>query len=330
MVFGKAKGTLKNLNKLVTICLATYNGAKYLDEQLDSIMHQTYSPIELLVQDDCSTDNTVKILHSYKDKLNISIFQNKKNVGFIKNFETIIQRANGDFISICDQDDIWEKDKIELLVENIDKATLIYSDSLLINHDSNSLNLKLSQSFKKKFISTTEPTAFLTENCVSGHATLFKKELLKYIFPFPPNIFFDTWIAANAASLHGVKFYNKCLVKYRQHDTNTLSKHIKKTEYKKNTAINKLENIRLEILVIESLMNLPLIRQKDLFLLNALKYELNKFENTWFNINLFKILYFNKKNLFQITNKNHLRLSLKKSIGYRLYKILNDCNRLVK
>jgi glycosyltransferase involved in cell wall biosynthesis len=314
------------LNSLVSICLATYNGERYLKEQLDSIVKQSYKNIEVIAQDDCSSDKTLEILKSYEDKLKITIYQNEQNLGYIKNFESVLKKANGEFISICDQDDIWQENKIELLMSNIKDNTLIYSDSLLVDENANSLGKKFSQSLKNNFISTKNPLAFLNDNCVSAHAMLFKKELLEYIFPFPANIFFDAWIAANAASLDGIKFYDECLVYYRQHSTNTLSKHNKdskdKPKAKLSKADKKLQKVQAKIGAIKSMLKLPLLKEDDKTTLQALKNEYLKFQDSYINFTIFNILYTNKEKLYEITKKNPLRLSLKEIIGYKAYKAL--------
>ena len=99
-------------NKLVSIAMATYNGEKYLKEQLDSIYAQTYKDIEVIVCDDCSSDKTVEILDEYKEKYGLKYYINEKNLGFKKNFEKAISLCSGDFIALADQDDIWIENKI--------------------------------------------------------------------------------------------------------------------------------------------------------------------------------------------------------------------------
>ena len=94
--------------------MCTYNGAKYLREQLDSILNQTYPIYELIIQDDCSTDDTIRILNEYARRYHIvKVYVNESQKGVTMNFISAIQRAEGDFIAISDQDDIWELQKIE-------------------------------------------------------------------------------------------------------------------------------------------------------------------------------------------------------------------------
>jgi glycosyltransferase involved in cell wall biosynthesis len=313
------------MEQLISICIATYNGAEYIREQLDSIVNQTYQNFEVIIQDDCSSDNTLEIVKEYEDKINITIYKNEENLGYIKNFESVTKKANGDLIALCDQDDVWEKDKLELLVHNISDTTLIYSDSLLVDQNAQSLHLRFSHSLKNNFVSTKNPLTFINDNCVSAHAMLFKKELLEIIFPFPQNVFFDAWIAANAASLNGVVYLDKCLVNYRQHSTNTLSKHNKSSKKERpisTKAQKKLSNIQAKIEVIDTFLGMKNLDQDDINLLKELKNEYQKFENSWYNRKLNKLLIDNKHKLYEITTKNTKRLALKDAIGYKLYKAL--------
>jgi len=237
----------KYMRKKVSICLATFNGQKYLKQQLDSIQNQTYKNLHVVIQDDCSSDETMAILESYKDSLEMEVYQNHKNLGYIKNFESLIQKAKGDYITICDQDDIWEIDKIEILVKNIKDKTLIYSNSMLIDENSNSLHKTLSKKLKNRFIDSNTALNFLYDNCVSAHAVLFKKELLPYIKEFPKTIYFDSYIAATASSLNGIKYIDKNLVLYRQHSDNTLGNKTKAKTNVKKRILSKVEKKDKEV-----------------------------------------------------------------------------------
>ena len=105
---------------MISIALTTYNGEKFLKEQLDSILNQTYSDYELVVCDDCSTDSTRQILKEYekKDK-RINVFLNNNNLGFKNNFEKAISLCTGEYIALSDQDDIWDEKKLEILLKKV-------------------------------------------------------------------------------------------------------------------------------------------------------------------------------------------------------------------
>lgn len=103
----------KNDNPTVSVVMATYNGEKYIREQIDSILNQSYPIYELIIQDDCSTDSTPDICQKYeKDYSNVHFYRNEHNLGFNDNFRTAAMRATGDFIALSDQDDVWFPEKI--------------------------------------------------------------------------------------------------------------------------------------------------------------------------------------------------------------------------
>ena len=312
------------MSKLVSVCIATYNGEKYIKEQLDSILNQTYHNIEIIIQDDASTDNTIDIIKNYKNQ-KIQLFQNPNNLGYIKNFETLIQRANGDYIALCDQDDIWVESKIEKLLQNIHSFSLIYSNSLLIDKEAKSLNRTLSQHLKNNFITSHHPLNFLYDNSVSAHSILFKKELKPYLVNFPTQLYFDQYIAMVGASQKGIHYINKPLVHYRQHETNTLKKIATKKSLlqKIKTKLDKKNNINLqEQLKFKELLEKEIFNQQTKDILSTLLTNSKNFNHKFFNLELFLFYMKHKHILFSITQKNPTLLSFKKSIGYKLYKVL--------
>lgn len=115
---------------MISIAMATYNGEKYLREQLDSILAQTVQDFELVVCDDCSTDSTVRILEEYVEKdARIKIFCNEQNLGFVKNFEKAISLCQGECIALSDQDDVWLPEHLQVLLENIGEKDLCGTDA---------------------------------------------------------------------------------------------------------------------------------------------------------------------------------------------------------
>jgi glycosyltransferase involved in cell wall biosynthesis len=307
----------KNKTPLVSICIATYNGEKYLEDQLTSIFNQSYTKLEIIVQDDCSSDETLKILHKYQEK--ITIYKNKENLGYRKNFESLIKKADGEYIALCDQDDLWEENKIEILLQNIGDNTLIYSNSLLIDHNAKSLDRRFSDVLKFNFISSKTPLNFFYNNSVSAHALMFKKELLASLFPFPIHIFFDAWIAIIAASLNGVTYIDMDLVHYRQHTTNTLSdfaKSKKNTEDKRTSLHQKMHSLATHIHKIKTFLKINTLKEEDKKMLLHLLRGYNRLKSSYFSIELFLFLYQNKNIFFAITRKNKFRLALKRAIGY--------------
>ncbi|CAN5839727.1 N/A [soil metagenome] len=223
-------------NNLVSIIIATYNGEKFLEAQLESIIHQTYTNIEIIVLDDGSTDNTRNILDQYAGKYrNIQLHFNTSNLGYIKNFEKGCQLASGNYISFCDQDDVWELDKTEILMQTIGDYPMVYCDDLFVNEKLESLGKKHSD--LKNLSSFDNCLYFATDNCVGGHNLIMRKEIFTTAFPFPGVMPHDLWCAFIACFYGGIQYVYKPLVKWRQHGSNittsTKSKQDKIAETRK-------------------------------------------------------------------------------------------------
>ncbi|RZL67923.1 MAG: glycosyltransferase, partial [Pedobacter sp.] len=123
---------------LISIALCTYNGEKYIEKQLDSLVSQSYTPIEIVISDDSSTDGTWNILEKYAAVYPfIKLFKSRINLGFTKNFEQAISFCNGDFIALSDQDDIWDTDKLSILYNELGDSDLFYHDSNFIDENDN-------------------------------------------------------------------------------------------------------------------------------------------------------------------------------------------------
>jgi len=224
---------------LVSIALCTYNGAEYVAEQLDSLVNQTYQNIEIIVVDDCSTDSTFTILDDYASRYpQFKIYKNEKNLGFTRNFERAVKLCNSELIALCDQDDIWDPQKIELQVIAIKDNIFIYHDSEFIYKDGVAVNRKMSDLFN--FYRGGRPEAFLFFNCVSGHTILMKKTLIEAALPLKGE-FHDWWLGYVATNIGKIDFIPQCLVKYRQHDnseTNILKIEREKDNYKMSSLQN--------------------------------------------------------------------------------------------
>lgn len=112
----------------VTILMATYNGHKYIQEQIDSILKQTHQNFELIIQDDCSTDSTLDIVNRYAKKDDrIKVYCNEKNLGYTNNFMALLEKAQGEYIFLSDQDDVWLEDKIAYNISIIDGYDIVIS-----------------------------------------------------------------------------------------------------------------------------------------------------------------------------------------------------------
>ena len=209
--------TDQHTKPLVSIALATYNGGEFLAAQLDSLLEQTYKNIEIVISDDGSTDGTLHIIESYLERFPfISLHHNKGAHGIKKNFENAIRSCRGEYIALCDQDDIWLPQKIGNLVNAISSYALIYHNSLFIDPAGNSMGKTIAD--KRPGYTGSDPKAFLLLNGVSGHACMFRNKLVSSALPFPEARYHDWWLAFIAAQNGGVKYLDEVLVHYRQHE----------------------------------------------------------------------------------------------------------------
>ena len=205
---------------LVSIVMATYNGERFLEAQMDSVLKQSYPSIEIIVVDDGSTDGTAAILHSYAKKhSHIKLyFCEGTNLGYIKNFEKGCRLATGDFISFCDQDDAWHPEKTSILMKAIGDHPMVYCDDDLVDQQLNSLNKKHSD--LKNLQAFDNCLYFATDNCVGGHALIMRRAVFLQAAPFPVEMPYDLWCAF-VATFHGtIQYVDQALVKWRQHANN--------------------------------------------------------------------------------------------------------------
>lgn len=198
--------------------MATYNGEKYVEEQIKSILIQLNDNDEIIISDDNSTDSTIAIIKSLHDQ-RIKIFVNSLESGYAKNFENAISKASNDIIFLSDQDDVWMDTKIEKMVVGLEASDLVISDALI--SDGN-LNPTLGSHFKifnvkKGFLNNWLKTRYI------GACMAFKKEMLTKLLPFPANqklCAHDYWIAIVGEFYFKVGLVNEPLIRYRRHDSN--------------------------------------------------------------------------------------------------------------
>ena len=230
----------------VDILLATYNGARYLKEQLDSILNQTYSDFRLIISDDKSTDKTRSIIEEYAKKdSRIECYFQENNLGVIKNFEFLMKKVESDYFMFSDQDDIWKENKIEKSMEVMenDKADLVYSDLEVVDKN---LNTTFKSYWKLKGLDNKVKkynnfSALYLNNFITGCTMLCKKKFIDMILPLPNRskyVLHDYWVAL-IVSQHGTLSYIKePLIKYRQHKDNKIGSR------KKSDEINNFDELR--------------------------------------------------------------------------------------
>jgi glycosyltransferase involved in cell wall biosynthesis len=206
-------------NNKISVCMATYNGEKYIKQQLFSIINQLPNSYdEILISDNSSSDDTILRIQEIDDN-RIKIYNsNARNVIF--NFENSISKATGDYIFLADQDDIWSKDKIKIILPELEENLLVFSNFILFNDDK---NIDKENTLFDKGINQSGFIKNLIKNRFTGATMAFKKELLDYAMPFPKSIpMHDIWLGLLAEYYGKVKYIDIPLLYYRKH-TNNLS-----------------------------------------------------------------------------------------------------------
>ncbi len=210
--------------------MTTYNGERYLREQLDSIYTQTLAPNEVIVVDDCSTDNTQKILREYKKLYGLKYFVNEKNLGVNRNFEKAISLCTGDLIALSDQDDVWMPYKLERCyhkIMSVDNKIPALVSSARIDVDSKLQPISEARTVKDSDLYLTTLFGHNSQGC----SMMLNHALAEKIIPLPPDneIMFDLYIGLTAA-MTGYKYYiGEPLLYYRHHSCNVYGKYSEKT-----------------------------------------------------------------------------------------------------
>jgi glycosyltransferase involved in cell wall biosynthesis len=217
---------------LISVALCTYNGEKYIKEQLESIIGQSYKNLEIIIVDDASTDETFDIISTYaKSDSRIKCYRNEANLGFNRNFEKAVTLTSGDYIAISDQDDVWLPNKLQLLLDHIGSNWLIFSNS---SYRGNSKQGLLLNDFKLP----ADYKGILLRNYVTGHTALLRREFLNYALPFPQKGYYDWWMGFVALYHNKITFYDEVLTYYRIHSESVIKKQL---EFGK--AVVEYENI---------------------------------------------------------------------------------------
>lgn len=221
----------------ISIALCTRNGESYLEEQLQSLEKQSLRPDELVISDDASSDSTLyKIKHfSAKSNLNIRLIQNKEKLGVIKNFSQAIASCQGNYLALCDQDDIWLPCKLEYSYELIkkeedkigkDTPLLLHSDLEVIDQAGYLIAPSFMKMRKITHLESKALQRLLVQNFVTGSTVMFNSPLLQLALPIPSTaIMHDWWLALVASASGKIIYTNKATVQYRQHSKNYFGPH---------------------------------------------------------------------------------------------------------
>lgn len=211
--------------KKISVCMATYNGGKYIKQQIDSILIQLSENDELIISDDNSTDNTIDVVKGISDS-RIKLFFNKEK-GYTSNFENALNKVTGDIIFLSDQDDIWVSNKVEICLEELKSYDFIVSDCKLINNKNEIISDSYFElrNIKKTGLGNLLKFSFL------GCCLAFRSDILKKALPFPSDrklCTHDNWLFLVGAFFFRYKVLNDKLIHYRRHNEN-ISTLISKT-----------------------------------------------------------------------------------------------------
>ena len=219
-----------NQEEKIEILMATYNGEKYIKEQIDSIINQTYKNWKLLIRDDDSKDKTLEILKEYKKKdTRIKIIKdNKGNLGFVKNFEELVKNSKEEYIMFSDQDDYWLENKLEVYINELNKLSKDILEKPLLFHSNSficdeSLNIKKEKFVNSHVASDTKKNMFFFSYIVQGSTIMINKKMKDLCMPFLEKVtLHDRYFHLISEFFGNRIFINKSLMKYRQHSSNEI------------------------------------------------------------------------------------------------------------
>ncbi len=215
---------------ILSVALCTYNGEKYLDQQLNSILNQSIAIDEVIICDDSSSDNTIEIVKGFQNKFPsiIKLYINTVSLGPVKNFEKALGLCTGEIIFLSDHDDIWKKNKVEHIIEMFEKSPFIeavFSDGEFIDQNNALTGKTLWNTFKfdselqKYWSSGNALTEIIYRNKITGATLAIKKSLFNRAVPFLllPSVWHDAWLGIHAAANKTLGWINEPLIQYRIH-----------------------------------------------------------------------------------------------------------------
>lgn len=207
------------MNEKISVAMATYNGAKYLQEQLDSLVKQTRQPDELIICDDGSTDETIAIAQKFLEHtpFNVKVFSNDRNLGYSQNFSRALELCSGDIVFLSDQDDVWHPTKIASMLARFDEEP----DAQLLIHDLMYCSANLTPIGQTK-IERMSDSFDLQKDYVVGMATAVRSPFLKLCLPVPDieDVAHDTWLHQCAVAISKKRIMTEVFAQYRRHDSN--------------------------------------------------------------------------------------------------------------
>lgn len=212
---------------MISVCLASYNGAAYIRQQLESIIPQLSEGDEIIISDDGSTDGTLDVVAAMESPL-IKVVVNQGDHGYTPNFENALRHASGDYIFLSDQDDVWRADKVDVCLRHLRDVDMVIADASLIDGEGK----EIGGSYHAIRGSRPGLLANLVRFSYLGCFMAFRRRVLDRALPFPANHRYcthDNWLGIVAMTFYTVRVIDDKLIGYRRHGANTSAGGLKKT-----------------------------------------------------------------------------------------------------
>lgn len=245
---GEEYGGIKDMK--ISVALCSYNGEKYIEQQLNSILNQSVSIDEIIVCDDGSTDNTVDIVKRVLSEASVSyrIEINEQSLGVAKNFLKALKLTTGQYVFTCDQDDVWNIDKVKTFLCEAErtKKDLYFSNGNLIDSDGNALGNTLWEAYGIYYnviIRSSLIHTLVKKTLATGAAMMVSRELIDMINSIPENWLHDEWFAIVAALKNSMQPINSLTFDYRQHGKNVVGAKKRTFLEKMNVWLSNYKNL---------------------------------------------------------------------------------------
>lgn len=220
----------------ISVALCTYNGEKYLPQQLDSLLWQERPPDRIVIRDDVSTDGTWNLLEAFAAQarlsgIDVDLQRNAGNLGYVRNFEQALKAADGDLVFLCDQDDVWHAEKIRRMADEFEgrpRLALLHTDALLIDGNGVSMGYGLFDALELTASEIAIEHAghaldvLLRRNTVTGATVAVRADALRGMPPAPDGWIHDEWLAMALCLNHEVDCLEWKSIGYRQHGGNQI------------------------------------------------------------------------------------------------------------
>ncbi len=317
---------------LVSVAMATYNAGEYLQDQIASILSQSYPHIEIVISDDESNDGTYERLLEYAaSDIRIRVLPRSGRRGFNENFMHCFRACRGQWILPCDQDDIWDTDKIRLLLNSVKPGELAFCDSSFIDQQGTPCTHNGDRLMSENFMPCANPPllGLLFRSCISGHAFMFPTDILENMPAIPPMSYYDHWISLWArANRYPIRYVDSPLVRYRRHQEAVIVKD------RSNKAGGKIRTLQSHWAAASSLIN-ALDQSPEKHQLEQLQHAMKDWFTSWISIHAFLFFFVNRNQIFRREKSvKKIRKSIQYFFGYKLrsrlsprkYPPITECN----